>query len=177
MTTAIAARNGRLERLGAYSERDRADESYRRGQLAGRLRERLPTVRQYRAMERARLEHEAARRHAAERYRSRHAAYAARFRVILERVTAERRIKPAGKSVSSVRRYNDRVGEALGGDPEYRALRDRERAFDGHMVAIRRRCGFEWIMAGVLAVDDRATRRAKVRAWRGANEAKGAGLA
>jgi hypothetical protein len=153
----------RLERVGAYSERDQHNEAFRRTRLAGMLRARLDQTRQSRAMGRSSREREATEQHKRELYQRRQRILQPRLAAIIARVEAENRIRPAGKSLASRRRYNTQIEEALSRDSQYRAFREHNTWFAGFL----RRLGFhDWIAAGVLAIDDRRTRHAKVRAYR-----------
>jgi hypothetical protein len=163
---AIEARRSRLERLGAYSERDRANEAYRRNTLAARLRERLPIDRQYRALARVYREAVAIDNRADTLCFRRQEILRRRYKAIAYRVQAAHKIKPPGKAPSSHHRYRDQMNEALWTDPEYRALKERESRVDGRIAAIRSRIRHERICAGVLAMDGRETRRAKVAMYR-----------
>jgi hypothetical protein len=163
---AIEARRSRLERLGVYSERDRANETYRRKAFAGRLRVRLPIMRQYRAMERARRESESIKRHADSLSMRRFAIYWDRYKAIANRVQTAHKIRSPGKAASSHHRYRDRMNELLWSDPEYRALKERQLRVDERLDAIHKLRTSEWISSGVLVIDDRETRRAKVAMYR-----------
>lgn len=165
MTTTTDARRMRLERLGAYSERDQADEAYRRRKRAEMFRRHLPADREHRARVRANREADEAKRHRAELYQRREQLYAVRYFAIADRVQSERKIRPAGKSVESERRYRRQMSDALAEDREYRALADRDARYHDRMRRIEGRRANLLLLAGIKAVDDRATRRAKVRAW------------
>lgn len=163
---ALEARRLRLERLGAYSERDQRDEAYRRKALAVRLRERLPIDREYRAMARVDREAVALDTRADTLDRRRREILWQRYKAIADRVQAAHKIEPPGKVPASHHRYRDRMHEALWADPEYRALKERDLRSDERIAAIRSRIRHERVMAGVLAIDDRKTRRMKVATYR-----------
>lgn len=153
----------RLERLGAYSDRDQATEIYRRNELASGLRFKLQVDRQYRAMDRTRRESDAIERHKARLEMRRISAYARRFAAIRDRVSVEHRIRPPGKGLKSHWRRKNQLEAALAGCPEYRALQERQSRTSDILKKIRSCRRMCQIQAGVLAIDDRATRHTKVR--------------
>jgi hypothetical protein len=152
----------RLERLGAFSENDKRNAIYRRRMAVERARLVRDRERESRHLGHSAREHEATEKHRRTRRTRRLAAYNRRFRAIEQRVAAERKIRPAGKSVASVRRYREQMIEALGTDPAYRRLRGRQDRADGLLRRIDGRYRDLAFRANVLAIDTRAERRAKV---------------
>lgn len=158
------AYNARLERLGEYFERDKRDLAYNRAKRVERARIERDRKRTYRAYDRTNREHDEAKKLRGARLRRRDAILWKLFEPIRDRVMAEHKIRPPGKSAKSVNAFRNKLNEALAADPEYQALAERRGRFDRILDRISSRR--PTIAAGILANDDRATRHAKVRAYR-----------
>lgn len=160
-----AAYNARLERLGAFSAREKADEAYRRRFRLPSQRVLLARSRENRRLARVCRENEAIKARHNALYLRMQSLRQARYTAIRERVIAERKIRPPGKSVKSIRRYNGLLFSALMSDPGYVAFRTRCERVDLLLEWTRGRGRYN-LAAGILASDDRKTRHAKMRAWR-----------
>ena len=161
-----AAYNARLERLGTgvYSERDKRDEAYNRSKRVERAKAERDRKRVYRGYDRANRENDARKKLRTARFVRREAILWKLFEPIRDRVMAENKIRMPGKAPKSVHAWRDKLNAALATDPEYQAFRARQERFDRLIERIK--SGRPNVVAGILAVDDRATRHAKVRAWR-----------
>jgi hypothetical protein len=113
-------------------------------------------------MDRANRERDAAKARRQQLWLRRDRLYRVQHEAIRNRVMAQHKIRPPGKAIKSIHAFRDKLNAALQADAEYRALTDRECRVDRMMEAIRSRRGGIEMRSGVLAVDDRATRRAKV---------------
>lgn len=160
------AYNARLERLGTgvYFERDKIDEAYKRSQRVERAKVERDRKRVERGYDRANRENDEAKKLRAARSYRREAILARMFEPIRDRVMAEHKIRTPGKAAKSVHAARAKLNAALSGDAEYLAYRDRRDKFDRLMDRIKAR--YPGIAADILALDDRATRHAKVRAYR-----------
>lgn len=115
--------------------------------------------------DRALEERENANRRKADLFTRREFTYWSRADVIRSRVAAMSGIRPPGASLKSQRRFREQLRNVLAADPEHVALMVRYERVNDLLHRLRRRRASEEVAAGVMTIDDRATRQRKRREW------------